>query len=51
MMPTSIVIIVFGLFIFLGHYLNGVFERKSIPDVLGLMFIGMLLGPVLHRVE
>lgn len=50
-MPTSIIIIVFGLFIFLGHYLNGIFERKSIPDVLGLMFIGMMLGPVLHWVD
>ena len=50
-MQTSIIIIVMGLFIFWGHYLNGVFERKSIPDVLGLMFIGILLGPVFHIVE
>lgn len=50
-MPTSIIIILIGLFIFWGHYLNGVFDRKSIPDVLGLMVIGIILGPVLHLVK
>lgn len=50
-METSIIIILIGLFIFWGHYLNGVFERKSIPDVLGLMLIGIFLGPVFHLVD
>ncbi|WP_373548128.1 cation:proton antiporter [Haliscomenobacter sp.] len=50
-MQTSIIIIIIGLFIFWGHYLNGIFERRSIPDVLGLMLIGMLLGPVFHLVD
>ena len=50
-MQTPIIIIIIGLFIFWGHYLNGVFERKSIPDVLGLMFIGILIGPVFHFVD
>ncbi|MDX2068410.1 MAG: cation:proton antiporter [Haliscomenobacter sp.] len=50
-MQTSIIIIIIGLFIFWGHYLNGVFERRSIPDVLGLMLIGMLLGPIFHLVD
>ncbi len=50
-MQTPIIIIFIGLFIFWGHYLNGVFERKSIPDVLGLMLIGILLGPILHLVD
>ena len=50
-MNTPIIIILIGLFIFWGHYLNGVFERKSIPDVLGLMLIGILLGPVFHLVD
>ena len=50
-METSIIIILIGLFIFFGHYLNGVFERRSIPDVLGLMLIGMLIGPVFHLVD
>lgn len=50
-METSLIIIVIGLFIFLGHYLSGVFERKSIPDVLGLMLIGILIGPVLNLID
>lgn len=50
-MPTSLLIIIIGLFIFWGHYLNGVFDRKSIPDVLGLMLIGILIGPVFQLVD
>ena len=50
-MLTPIVIVAIGLFIFWGHYLSGVFERRGIPDVLGLMLIGMLLGPVFGIVD
>jgi len=50
-MDTSIVIIIIGLFIFWGHYLAGLFERKGIPDVLGLMLIGMLIGPIFHLIH
>lgn len=50
-METSIIIIIIGLFIFWGHYLSGIFERRNIPDVLGLMFTGILLGPVFHIAE
>lgn len=50
-METSVIIIIIGFFIFCGHFLSGVFERRSIPDVLGLMFLGILLGPVLHIVN
>jgi NhaP-type Na+/H+ or K+/H+ antiporter len=49
--PTAIIIILIGLFIFFGHYLNGIFERRGIPDVLGLMVIGILIGPVFHLVD
>lgn len=50
-MPTSIIIIFIGIFIFWGHYLAGIFERRGVPDVLGLMLIGILLGPVLGIVD
>lgn len=50
-METSLVIIIIGLFIFWGHYLAGLFEKKGIPDVLGLMLIGILIGPVFHLVD
>ncbi len=45
-MRISIIIIAIGLIIFIGHYLRGVFDRKSIPDVLGLMLLGFIIGPV-----
>jgi NhaP-type Na+/H+ or K+/H+ antiporter len=50
-MQTPIIIILIGLFIFFGHYLSGVFERRGIPDVLGLIVIGMFLGPILHLID
>ncbi len=50
-MSTAILIIIIGIFIFWGHYLAGVFERRGIPDVLGLMCIGILIGPVFHWVN
>ena len=31
--------------------MNGVFERRSIPDVLGLMILGLLIGPILNLVD
>jgi NhaP-type Na+/H+ or K+/H+ antiporter len=50
-MQTAIIIVLIGIFIFFGHYLNGVFERRGIPDVLGLITIGVFLGPVLRLVD
>jgi cell volume regulation protein A len=50
-MEVPLIIILIGLFIFLGHFLSGVFERRGIPDVLGLITIGIFLGPVFHLVE
>lgn len=50
-MQTPIIIIIIGVFIFWGHYLSGVFERKGVPDVLGLMLLGILLGPVFQLID
>lgn len=50
-MQTPVIIILIGLFIFFGHYLSGVFERRGIPDVLGLIVIGMFLGPISHLID
>ncbi len=50
-MEVPVIIILIGLFIFWGHYLSGVFERRGIPDVLGLILIGIFLGPIFHFVE
>jgi len=41
------VIVLLGLMIFLAHLFSGIFERTRIPDVLPLVLIGLLIGPVL----
>lgn len=50
-MSVPLIIVAIGAFIFFGHYLSGVFERRGIPDVLGLMALGIFIGPVLHVVD
>src|SRR6187455_3306797 len=50
-MESSIIIILIGILIFWGHFLSGLFERRGIPDVLGLMLLGILIGPVLHLID
>ena len=50
-MTTPLLIILIGFLIFLGHYLAQVFDRTKIPDVVGLMLVGMLLGPVFHVID
>lgn len=50
-MSTAIIIIFIGIFIFWGHYLAAIFEKRGIPDVLGLMLIGMVLGPITGLVD
>ncbi|MBO3269045.1 cation:proton antiporter [Hymenobacter defluvii] len=47
-MTIPVLIILLGFLIFLGHYLAQLFERTRIPDVLGLLLVGVLLGPMLH---
>ena len=43
----STVILVAGLFVFLAYMLELLFERTRIPDILLLMVLGLLVGPVL----
>jgi len=40
------IIVLAGLLIFLAHLFAGIFERTRIPDVLPLVLVGLLLGPV-----
>jgi NhaP-type Na+/H+ or K+/H+ antiporter len=44
-MSTTILII--GLMLFFSHFLSLQFRRTNIPDVLVLMLVGILIGPVL----
>ena len=44
-MSTTILII--GLLVFFAHFLSLQFSRTNIPDVLVLMLLGILIGPLL----
>ena len=50
MVAVEITLLVFGLIIFLGFFAAAFFERTKIPDVLLLLFLGVLLGPGLNLV-
>lgn len=50
MVATEIVILA-GLLIFVSHLFAVLFEKKGIPDVLLLMILGIIMGPVLHLVD
>lgn len=42
----SITILVIGLMVFFAHFLSMQFRTTNIPDVLVLMLVGILIGPV-----
>ena len=46
-----LVIATIGLLIFAAHLFTEIFSRKRIPDVLLLMIIGLVIGPVLGWVQ
>ena len=48
---TGLVIAILGLLIFAAHLFTEIFSRKRIPDVLLLMAIGLVIGPVFHWVK
>jgi NhaP-type Na+/H+ or K+/H+ antiporter len=50
-MDNALIIVFVGLIVFASHLFTGIFERKRIPDVLLLMIIGLILGPVLGVVS
>lgn len=45
-MPIPLLIAACGALFFLGHALEGLFRRHRIPDVLPLILLGYLIGPV-----
>jgi cell volume regulation protein A len=50
-MEVSIVLMIAGAIIILGFLGNAAFEKTKIPDVLLLLSIGILLGPVLNVIH
>ncbi len=47
----GLTIAIIGLTIFTAHLFSEIFSRKRIPDVLFLIIIGLLIGPVFHWVS
>jgi len=50
-LDTALVIIFVGLLVFLAHFFVILFERTRVPDVLYLILIGVLIGPVLQIIS
>lgn len=50
-MSTASIILVLGGLYFLALLLGRVFAKTGVPDVLFLILLGILVGPVLHLVE
>lgn len=42
----SAVVLFVGLLVFLAHLFSALFEKTRVPDVLPLVFLGVLIGPV-----
>ena len=47
----GLTIAIIGLLIFTAHLFSEIFSRKRIPDVLFLIVIGLLIGPVFHWIS
>ena len=45
-MPVSFIFLIAGVIILLGFFGSFLFERTKVPDVLILMAVGVVLGPV-----
>jgi cell volume regulation protein A len=48
---SATILIFVGMLVFLAHLFSALFEKTRIPDVLNLIIIGIILGPVLHIVS
>ena len=49
-MEIAATMIAVGLLVFSAHLFSGLFQRTRIPDVIPLVAIGLLIGPILRIV-
>lgn len=49
-MNIAVTVVAVGLLVFLAHVFAEIFSRKRIPDVLMLIVIGLIIGPILKIV-
>ena len=50
-MDPALLILTLGTLVFAAHWFAEIFSRKRIPDVLLLMFIGIIIGPLFKLVD
>jgi NhaP-type Na+/H+ or K+/H+ antiporter len=47
----GLIIAIIGLMIFAAHLFSAIFSKRRIPDVLFLIIIGLIIGPLTHLVD
>ena len=47
----GLIIAIIGLMIFAAHLFSAIFSKRRIPDVLFLIVIGLVIGPLTHLVD
>ena len=47
----GLIIAIIGLLIFAAHLFSSIFSKRRIPDVLFLIIIGLVIGPLTHLVD
>jgi NhaP-type Na+/H+ or K+/H+ antiporter len=50
-MEKGIVLLAIGTLVFLAHLFSALFQRTKVPEVVYLILLGVLLGPILHVVD
>ncbi|MCK9450499.1 MAG: cation:proton antiporter [Bacteroidales bacterium] len=50
-MNIAVTVVGVGLLVFMAHVFAEVFSRKKVPDVLLLIILGLLIGPVLNIIN
>ncbi|MDR2556702.1 MAG: cation:proton antiporter, partial [Bacteroidales bacterium] len=50
-MNVELTIIFLGLLVFLSHLFTAIYKHQHIPDVIPLILIGIVLGPITHLVN
>ena len=48
---VGLIIAIIGLMIFAAHLFSSIFSKRRIPDVLFLILIGLVIGPLTHWVD
>ena len=48
---VGLIIAIIGLLIFAAHLFSAIFSKRRIPDVLFLIMIGLVIGPLTHLVK